>query len=109
MKKTADMVRYELDGDSLPPLSDKQKAELVALSELPAEQIDYSDIPGWTDEQLHNAARGRFYRPLKQQITARVDADVVDWLKSQGKGYQARMNAILRREMLASLKSQKRT
>ncbi|WP_432420163.1 BrnA antitoxin family protein [Neorhizobium galegae] len=109
MKKSADMVRYEVDKNSLPPLTDKQKAELAALSELPDEQIDYRDVPGWTDEQLQNAGRGRFYRPLKQQITARVDADVVDWLKSQGKGYQARMNAILRREMLASLKSQKRT
>jgi uncharacterized protein (DUF4415 family) len=44
---------------------------------------------------------------VKQQITARVDADVLAWLKSQGKGYQARMNAILRREMLASLKSRR--
>jgi uncharacterized protein (DUF4415 family) len=39
---------------------------------------------------------------VKQQITARVDADVVAWLKSYGKGYQSRLNAILRREMLAS-------
>lgn len=109
MKKSAEIVRYEVDRDSLPPLTEKQKAELAALSALPDEQIDYSDIPRLTDEQLQNAGRGRFYRPLKQQITARVDADVVDWLKSQGKGYQARMNAILRREMLASLKSQKRT
>ncbi|CDZ42072.1 BrnA antitoxin family protein [Neorhizobium galegae] len=109
MKKSAEIVRYEVDRDSLPPLTEKQKAELAALSDLPDEQIDYSDIPRLTDEQLQNAGRGRFYRPLKQQITARVDADVVDWLKSQGKGYQARMNAILRREMLASLKSQKRT
>ena len=40
------------------------------------------------------------YRPIKKQITARVDADVLAWLKSQGKGYQSRINAILRREML---------
>ena len=47
-------------------------------------------------------------RPVKQQITARVDADVLDWLKSEGKGYQGRLNAILRREMLASLKPARR-
>jgi uncharacterized protein (DUF4415 family) len=41
-----------------------------------------------------------FYRPVKKQITARVDADVLAWLKSQGKGYQSRMNAILRDAML---------
>jgi len=40
-----------------------------------------------TDEQWKNAERGRFYRPVKRQITARVDADVLEWLKSQGKGY----------------------
>jgi uncharacterized protein (DUF4415 family) len=48
--------------------------------------------------------RGKFYRPNKKQITAKVDADVLDWLKSQGKGYQSRMNAILRREMLESVR-----
>jgi uncharacterized protein (DUF4415 family) len=39
---------------------------------------------------------------VKRQITARVDADVLAWLKGQGKGYQSRINAILRREMLAA-------
>jgi uncharacterized protein (DUF4415 family) len=58
-----------------------------------------------TDEQWKNAERGRFYRPVKRQITARVDADVLEWLKGQGKGYQSRINAILRREMLAAAKS----
>jgi uncharacterized protein (DUF4415 family) len=41
------------------------------------------------------------WRPVKRQITARVDADVLAWLNAGGKGYQSRMNAILRREMLA--------
>jgi uncharacterized protein (DUF4415 family) len=45
------------------------------------------------------------YRPIKQQITARVDSDVLAWLKSQGKGYQSRINAILRREMLEQRQS----
>jgi uncharacterized protein (DUF4415 family) len=109
MKKTnVEMVRYTIDPDNLPPLTEKQKAELLALSELPDDQIDYSDIPSSTDEQLANAKPGRLYRPVKQQITARVDADVLAWLKSQGKGYQARINAILRREMLDSMKSRKK-
>ena len=42
---------------------------------------------------------------MKRQITARVDADVLEWLQAQGKGYQSRINAILRREMLAASKS----
>ena len=67
-------------------------------------EIDTSGIPEMTDEEWKRAVRERFYRPTKQQITARVDADVLDWLKSQGPGYQSRINAILRREMLAASK-----
>lgn len=86
-------------------MTDEQRANLKALAVRPDSEIDYSDIPALTDEQLNNAVRGRFYRPIKRQITARVDADVLDWLKSQEKGYQSRINAILRREMLSSIKS----
>ena len=96
------MVRYEVDLNNLPPLTEAQKQELAALAERPEDAIDYSDIPPLSDDAFKTAVRGRFYRPVKQQITARVDADVVDWLKSYGKGYQSRLNAILRREMLAS-------
>ena len=102
-KKTADLVRYEIDLANPPPLTEAQKAELVALAARPDSEIDFSDIPPASESFWRNAERGRFYRPVKQQITARVDADVLAWLKSQGKGYQARLNAILRREMLASI------
>ena len=60
-------------------------AQLKALAERPDSEIDFSDIPELTDEQLKNAVRGRFYRPVKKQVTARLDADVLDWLKKQGK------------------------
>lgn len=90
--------------DTLPPLTEAQQAHLKALAARPESEIDYSDIPALTDEQLQHARRGVFYRPVKHQITARVDADVLDWLKGQGKGYQSRINAILRREMLAASK-----
>ena len=71
---------------------------------MPAPPPDTTEIPELTDEQWKNAVRGRFYRPNKKQITAKVDADVLAWLKSEGDGYQTRMNAILRREMLASVR-----
>lgn len=96
------MVSHTLE--TLPPLTDEQRANLKALAARPDSEIDYSDIPPLTDEFWKKAVRGRFYKPTKRQITARVDADVLEWLKSQGKGYQSRINAILRREMLASLK-----
>jgi uncharacterized protein (DUF4415 family) len=93
--------------ESLPPLTKADRARLKALAARPDSEIDSSDIPEMTDEQWKHARRGHFYRPRKRQITARVDADVLDWLKSQGKGYQSRINAILRREMLIPAKSAK--
>jgi uncharacterized protein (DUF4415 family) len=94
------MVSYT--PESLPPLTEAQIANLKALAARPDSEIDTCDIPELTAEQWKKGIRGRFYRPVKQQITARVDADVLEWLKAQGKGYQSRINAILRREMLAA-------
>ena len=93
--------------ETLPPLTDARREHLAKLATLPDESIDTSDSAELSDEVWTVGVRGRFYRPVKQQITARVDADVLDWLKSQGKGYQGRLNAILRREMLASLKTRR--
>jgi uncharacterized protein (DUF4415 family) len=98
------MVTHSLDLNSLPPLTESQKAELAALAVLPDDQIDFSDIPEVTEERMKNVIHHRLYRPVKQQITARLDSDVLHWLKSQGKGYQSRMNGILRKEMLAVMK-----
>jgi len=97
------IVSYSLD--TLPALTKADRARLKALAARPDSEIDTSDIPEMTDEQWKHARRSHFYRPRKRQITARVDADVLDWLKSQGKGYQSRINAILRREMLSSMKA----
>jgi uncharacterized protein (DUF4415 family) len=97
------MVSYTLE--TLPPLTGAQRANLRALAARPDREVDFSDAPELTDEEWKNAERGHFYRPVKRQITARVDADVLEWLKSLGKGYQSRINAILRREMLAAVRS----
>ena len=97
------MVSYTLE--TLPELTEAQIANLKALAARPDSEIDFSDIPELTAEQWKKGIRGHFYRPVKRQITARVDADVLDWLKSQGKGYQSRINAILRREMLSALRA----
>jgi uncharacterized protein (DUF4415 family) len=97
------MVSYTLE--TLPELTEAQIANLKALAARPDSEIDTSDIPVLSAEQWKKGIRGRFYRPVKRQITARVDADVLEWLKAQGKGYQSRINAILRREMLAAVRS----
>jgi uncharacterized protein (DUF4415 family) len=91
---------YELDPLRPKPLTAAQKAELKALAALPDDQIDTTDIPPASDEFWKNAVRNPFYRPLKQQLTVRVDADVLAWLRSAGRGYQTKLNAILRKAMV---------
>ena len=92
------MKKVEYDVETLPPLTEAQRRELKKL--LGRDEIDLDDHPELSDELLSRMTRGKFYRPIKQQITARLDADVLAWLKSGGKGYQSRMNAILRQAML---------
>jgi uncharacterized protein (DUF4415 family) len=76
------------------------RKELAALAAKPESEIDCSDLPATTEQDWQGARRGQFYRPVKKQLTVRIDADVLEWLKSQGKGYQRRLNAILRSAML---------
>jgi uncharacterized protein (DUF4415 family) len=85
-------------------LTARQKRELAALASLPDDQIDTSDIPELPAGAGKDAVRGRFYRPVKQAVSLRLDADVVEWLRRPGKGYQTRANAVLRRHMLAELR-----
>jgi uncharacterized protein (DUF4415 family) len=75
----------------------KADEELAALAAMPDEEIDTSDIPEITD--WSKAVVGRFYRPVKEAVTIRLDADVLDWLKQGGRGYQTRVNKILRAVM----------
>jgi uncharacterized protein (DUF4415 family) len=94
-------VRYK-QGE-LPQLTEKRKAELKALAEKPDSEIDYSDIPKLDDAFWVRAIPNPFFKPVKVHASVRIDSDVLAWLKSQGKGYQTRMNTILREAMLRSL------
>jgi uncharacterized protein (DUF4415 family) len=76
------------------PLTAQQQAELAALETMPESAIDTREMPEVKD--WSRAERGRFYRPIKRQITLRLDADVVDFFERSGKGYQTRMNEALR-------------
>ena len=78
----------------------RQTEEMAALAALRDEDIDTSDIAevkGWG-----KAVVGKFYRPVKEPVTLRLDADVLAWLKTQGKGYQTRINHLLRAAMIQS-------
>lgn len=95
------IVSFELDLHNLPPLTAKQEAELASLAARPDTKIDYTDIPPVQDIRL--------YRARKAMTTVRIDADILVWLRSQSKGYQTRINAILRNEMLRATSGAKQT
>ena len=82
---------------SFRPLTPAQQAELDVLAALPEEGIDTREMPEVSD--WTGARRGVLYRPIKRQITLRIDADVIEWFKSQtlkGEGYQTSINRALR-------------
>jgi uncharacterized protein (DUF4415 family) len=73
--------------------------EIKALENMPDSEIDFSDIPEMGEEFFKNAVIGKFYRPIKKPITIRLDADVLQWFKHEGKGYQSKINEVLRHHM----------
>jgi uncharacterized protein (DUF4415 family) len=83
------------------------KRRLEKLSQRPDNEIDTSDIPELNEKFWQHAVRNPFYRPVKRQLTLRLDADIIAWLRQQGKGYQTRANALLRDAMLGDLSPKK--
>jgi uncharacterized protein (DUF4415 family) len=78
-------------------VSRNQAKELVALAALPDEGIDLAELPEVQD--WSRAVVGKFYRPIKKSLTIRLDADVLAWLRAPGRGYQTRINKLLRAAM----------
>lgn len=80
--------------------------QIRGLDDLPDDQIDTTDAPeilDWSD-----ARRGVFYRPVKRQITLRLDADIIAWFKAQardGRGYQTDINGALREHVQRTARS----
>jgi len=88
-------VTYRLDPDSPPALTDEEQQAWKELQEMRDQDIDYSDIPplprtGWRRVSDLVPAEN------KQQITLRLDADVIEFFRSTGRRYQSRINAALR-------------
>lgn len=103
MSKT--LVRRRLDPANPPALTDAQREELARLAAMRDEDIDTCDIP----ERVFgpDAIRGQFYRPVKQQVTLRLDRDVIQWFKDQqghAGGYQTAINAALRKMVEAEMR-----
>ena len=76
----------------------KLESELQRLAARPEEEVELSEVPE-LDEAFFREAEWR--PPIKQPVTIRLDADVLEWFRSQGPGYQTRINRLLRRFMEA--------
>ena len=88
-----------------PKLTPELIAESERIAAMPDDTIDLTDMPEVTD--WSNWTRGKFYRPVKKQVTLRVDADVLEWFKAkQGgkRGYQTAINAALRKVVEEEMK-----
>jgi uncharacterized protein (DUF4415 family) len=92
------------------PTSKKSTTDLIdytdhtdyqRLASMKDEDIDFSDLPEVTPEMFARAVVRRNFKPIprKKQLTLRVDCDVVEWYKKQGRGYQTRINSLLRAYM----------
>jgi len=89
--------------NDLPPLDERRLSKLKGMND---EDIDTTDMPAMTQEQLARFMPAKLlnrslYRPLKIAIKINYDADVLEWFRSFGKGYQTRMNSALREYMLS--------
>jgi uncharacterized protein (DUF4415 family) len=93
------IVRYKFDPANPPPLTEAQKAEIAALKARSEDDVDTSDIPELTEEFWQSAVRNPYLKPIKQQLTLRLDSDLVAWFKRRtpdGRGYQSAINRALR-------------
>lgn len=73
------------------------KSDVARLDRLKDRDIDYSEIPPLDSSFFRNETEA--WPPANQQVAVRLDVDVLDWLKLHGKGYQTRLNRILRAAM----------
>ena len=89
--------RVVASGAFTKPLTKRELAELTKLAQMPDSKIDFSDASEST--RSAKVLVGKFYRPVKQHISLRVDADVLAWLRGRGARYQTYINEVLRREM----------
>lgn len=92
-KSAKNTVKLTLDLNKPPVVTAEQKARLAKLAAMPDEQIDYSDAPPMPEAVWAKA--GKLPEP-KQQVTLRIDADVLEYFKHSGSRYQTRINAVLR-------------
>ena len=98
------IVKFKLDPKNLKPTSAAQRRRLAALAAMPDAAIDYIDIPRQNGAVKWSRPIALVSSENKQQVTLRLDADVLSFFKSTGKRYQSRINAALREYVKAHAK-----
>ena len=96
--------------EDLPPIDEER---IKRLKKMRDSDIDFSDMPALNQEQLARFVPAKLlnrslYRPVKVPVKINYDADVLEWFRSFGKGYQTRMNMALREYMLSQCRRPKR-
>jgi uncharacterized protein (DUF4415 family) len=86
-------------------MSPELQAELQKLAEMSDDDIDTSDIPELSEEQMANGQRGPHFRPFKAPITIRLDIDIIGWFKENAEDgkYQSEINRVLRQHMVEAV------
>ncbi len=80
--------------------STRSRTDFDRLDKMKDEDIDLSDAPEITPEMFAKAVVRRGLKPrTKKQVTLRIDSDVLEWYKKQGRGYQTKINLLLRAYM----------
>ncbi len=90
------IVRYTLDPKNPPKVTAVQRRQREALAKMPDSAIDYSDIPRSPKNEVWTRPGALVPNENKQQITLRLDAEVLAFFRNTGKRYQSRINAALR-------------
>lgn len=98
-------VKLKLDPKNPRPTTAAQRKRMAALAAMPDEKIDYSEIPKRTGAVQWTRPGALLPEENKQQVTLRLDADVLGFFKGTGKRYQTRINAALREYMNAHRKA----
>jgi uncharacterized protein (DUF4415 family) len=86
-------------------MSPEMQAELRQLAEMSDDDIDTSDIPELSEEQMANGRRGLHFRPFKAPVTIRLDVDIIGWFKENAENgkYQSEINRVLRQYMVEAV------
>ncbi len=95
------MIQKTIDDIKKMPINQQ---EIKKLANMTDDDIDYSDMPQWTEQQIANAKKGsEVFDFINNKVTIQLDNDIMAWLQQDKTGYQNRINNLLRQQMMAEI------